>query len=183
MRRAGFQGSLPGYIGLYFSRGLINQGLPSTLGGDSYRAIAGTHLTRSGQIGQQHELTKELSHAEELAKQNPKLRLGFAMTLLDRVVGLMGNNILGGIGLVLGGAILDNAPMFGSRTHHKPGDILQKHQRNATLIAIGNKSCRFVGGIRIDNSTKLHFPLGILDHFALVGDDAYRPTVNSGIDA
>ena len=106
MRRAGFQGSLMGYIGLYFSGGLINQGLPSTLGGDSYRAIAGTHLTRSGQLGQQQELTKELSHAEDLAKQNPKLRLGFAMTLLDRLVGLMGNNILGGIGLVLGGATL-----------------------------------------------------------------------------
>jgi hypothetical protein len=106
MRRAGFQGSLMGYIGLYFSGGLINQGLPSTLGGDSYRAIAGTHLTRGGQLGQQHELTKELSHVEDLAKQNPKLRLGFSMTLLDRMVGLMGNNILGGIGLVLGGATL-----------------------------------------------------------------------------
>jgi uncharacterized membrane protein YbhN (UPF0104 family) len=81
MQRAGFQGSLLGYVALYFSGGLINQGLPSTLGG-------------------------ELSHADDLKQQNPKLRLGFSMTLLDRVVGLMGNNILGGIGLVIGGATL-----------------------------------------------------------------------------
>ncbi len=106
MQRAGFQGSLPGYIALYFSGGLINQGLPSTLGGDSYRAIAGTHLTRSGQLSHEDELNKELAHADDLKKQSPKLRLGFAMTLLDRVVGLMGNNILGGIGLVLGGVTL-----------------------------------------------------------------------------
>jgi uncharacterized membrane protein YbhN (UPF0104 family) len=97
---------LLGYVALYFSGGLINQGLPSTLGGDSYRAIAGTHLTRSGQLSQEKELAEELSHADDLKQQNPKLRLGFSMTLLDRVVGLMGNNILGGIGLVIGGATL-----------------------------------------------------------------------------
>ena len=106
MQRAGFQGSLLGYVALYFSGGLINQGLPSTLGGDSYRAIAGTHLTRSGQLSQEKELAEELSHADDLKQQSPKLRLGFSMTLLDRVVGLMGNNILGGIGLVIGGATL-----------------------------------------------------------------------------
>ena len=106
MQRAGFQGSLLGYVALYFSGGLIHQGLPSTLGGDSYRAIAGTHLTRSGQLSQEKELAEELSHADDLKQQNPKLRLGFSMTLLDRVVGLMGNNILGGIGLVIGGATL-----------------------------------------------------------------------------
>lgn len=106
MQRAGFQGSLLGYVGLYFSGGLINQGLPSTLGGDSYRAIAGTHLTRSGQLSQQRELAQELADTDALAKQSPKLRLGFAMTLLDRFVGLMGNNLLGGIGLVVGGATL-----------------------------------------------------------------------------
>ena len=106
MQRAGFQGSLMGYVALYFSGGLINQGLPSTLGGDSYRAIAGTHLTRGGQLSHQKELVEELSHADPLQAQSPKLRLGFSMTLLDRLVGLMGNNILGGIGLVLGGATL-----------------------------------------------------------------------------
>lgn len=106
MQRAGFQGSLLSYVALYFSGGLINQGLPSTLGGDSYRAIAGTHLTRSGQLTQKKELAEELSHADDLKKQSPKLRLGFSMTLLDRMVGLMGNNILGGIGLILGGATL-----------------------------------------------------------------------------
>ena len=106
MQRAGFQGSLLGYVALYFSGGLINQGLPSTLGGDSYRAIAGTHLTRNGQLSQEKELAEELSHADDLKQQSPKLRLGFSMTLLDRVVGLMGNNILGGIGLVIGGATL-----------------------------------------------------------------------------
>ena len=66
MQRAGFQGSLLGYVALYFSGGLINQGLPSTLGGDSYRAIAGTHLTRSGQLIQEKELAEELSHADDL---------------------------------------------------------------------------------------------------------------------
>ncbi|MBJ7380187.1 MAG: flippase-like domain-containing protein [Polynucleobacter sp.] len=106
MRKAGFQGSLRGYIALYFSGGLINQGLPSTLGGDSYRAIAGTHLTKTGNLSDQTGMANELSHANEIKQASPKLRLGFAMVFLDRLIGLAGNNLLGGIGLILGGTTL-----------------------------------------------------------------------------
>ncbi|MDH6248129.1 lysylphosphatidylglycerol synthase transmembrane domain-containing protein [Polynucleobacter sphagniphilus] len=94
------------YIGLYFAGGLINQGLPSTLGGDSYRAIAATHLSHAGGYTHIKELDSELHHPINLEHSAPKLRLSFAMVLVDRLVGLAGNNLLGGIGLVFGGATL-----------------------------------------------------------------------------
>jgi uncharacterized membrane protein YbhN (UPF0104 family) len=50
MRKVGFQGSLIDFVALYLAGGLINQGLPSTLGGDSYRAITATHLNSSGNL-------------------------------------------------------------------------------------------------------------------------------------
>ena len=106
MRSAGFQGSLKSYIALYFAGGLINQGLPSTLGGDSYRAITATHFTDGDKLSSTKELDEELHHAVDLGHATPKLRLSFAMTLVDRLLGLAGNNLLGGIGLILGGATI-----------------------------------------------------------------------------
>ncbi len=110
MRSVGFQGSLPGYISLYFAGGLINQGLPSTLGGDSYRAITGSHLKASGSLAanasEEKVLNTELHQEVNLEQADPSLRLGFAMTFVDRLLGLAGNNLLGGIGLILGGATL-----------------------------------------------------------------------------
>jgi hypothetical protein len=106
MQAVGFPRRIHSYIGLYFAGGLINQGLPSTLGGDSYRAITATHLTSSGNLSDTKELDQELHHAVDLGHATPKLRLSFAMTLVDRLLGLGGNNLLGGIGLILGGATL-----------------------------------------------------------------------------
>ena len=106
MQAVGFPRRIHSYIGLYFAGGLINQGLPSTLGGDSYRAITATHLTNSGNLSDTKELDQELHHAVDLGHATPKLRLSFAMTLVDRLLGLGGNNLLGGIGLILGGATL-----------------------------------------------------------------------------
>lgn len=106
MQAVGFPRRIHSYIGLYFAGGLINQGLPSTLGGDSYRAITATHLTNSGYLSDTKELDQELHHAVDLGHATPKLRLSFAMTLVDRLLGLGGNNLLGGIGLILGGATL-----------------------------------------------------------------------------
>jgi uncharacterized membrane protein YbhN (UPF0104 family) len=106
MQAVGFPRRIHSYIGLYFAGGLINQGLPSTLGGDSYRAITATHLTNSGNLSDTKELDEELHHAVDLGHATPKLRLSFAMTLVDRLLGLAGNNLLGGIGLILGGVTL-----------------------------------------------------------------------------
>lgn len=106
MRKVGLQGSLKGYVALYFAGGLINQGLPSTLGGDSYRAITASHLNNSGQFSESKQLDEELHHAVDLEHATPKLRLSFSMVLIDRLLGLGGNNLLGGIGLILGGANL-----------------------------------------------------------------------------
>jgi uncharacterized membrane protein YbhN (UPF0104 family) len=106
MRSAGFEGSLKSYIALYFAGGLINQGLPSTLGGDSYRAITATHFTNDDKLSAAKELNEELHHEVDLGHATPKLRLSFAMTLVDRLLGLAGNNLLGGIGLILGGVTL-----------------------------------------------------------------------------
>lgn len=110
MRSVGFQGSILGYISLYFAGGLINQGLPSTLGGDSYRAITGSHLkpsgTLSGDANEAKVLAKELHEQVDMEHANPTLRLSITMTFVDRLLGLAGNNLLGGIGLILGGATL-----------------------------------------------------------------------------
>ena len=106
MQAVGFPRRIHSYIGLYFAGGLINQGLPSTLGGDSYRAITATHLTSSGNLNDTKELDEELHHAVDLGHATPKLRLSFSMTLVDRLLGLAGNNLLGGIGLILGGVTL-----------------------------------------------------------------------------
>ncbi|OWF65424.1 hypothetical protein B6A14_06395 [Polynucleobacter hirudinilacicola] len=106
MQAVGFPRRIHSYIGLYFAGGLINQGLPSTLGGDSYRAITATHLTTSGNFSDRKELDEELHHSVDLGLATPKLRLSFAMTLVDRLLGLAGNNLLGGIGLIIGGATL-----------------------------------------------------------------------------
>jgi hypothetical protein len=106
MRSVGFQGTIKSYIALYFAGGLINQGLPSTLGGDSYRAITATHFTDGDKLSETKELDEELHHSVDLGHATPKLRLSFAMTLVDRLLGLAGNNLLGGIGLILGGATL-----------------------------------------------------------------------------
>jgi uncharacterized membrane protein YbhN (UPF0104 family) len=106
MRKVGFQASIKNYIGLYFAGGLINQGLPSTLGGDSYRAITATHLDSAGKLTSEKELNAELHHSVDLEHATPKLRLSFSMVFVDRLLGLAGNNLLGGIGLILGGATL-----------------------------------------------------------------------------
>jgi uncharacterized membrane protein YbhN (UPF0104 family) len=106
MRKVGFQGSLTNFVALYLAGGLINQGLPSTLGGDSYRAITATHLNSSGKLTEEKELDEELHHAVDLGHAPPKLRLSFSMVLVDRLLGLAGNNLLGGLGLILGGGTL-----------------------------------------------------------------------------
>ena len=106
MRSVGFEGSIRTYIALYFAGGLINQGLPSTLGGDSYRAITATHITKNNRLSETNELNQELHHSVDLEHATPKLRLSFAMTLVDRLLGLAGNNMLGGLGLVIGGTTL-----------------------------------------------------------------------------
>jgi len=106
MEAVGFPRRIHSYIGLYFAGGLVNQGLPSTIGGDSYRAISATHLTSSGKFAEEKKLDEELHRSIDLDHATPKLRLSFAMVLLDRFVGLAGNNLLGGVGLIFGGAIL-----------------------------------------------------------------------------
>lgn len=106
MQAVGFPRRIRSYIGLYFAGGLINQGLPSTVGGDSYRAITATHLTSTGNPSETKELDEELHHLVDLEHATSKLRLSFSMVLVDRLLGLAGNNLLGGIGLVLGGATL-----------------------------------------------------------------------------
>ena len=104
------------YITLYFAGCLINQGLPSTIGGDSYRAVEGSrpyHANtpqHSDKLGAERAtaqtLHQELHDPVDLNHAPPRLRLGFFSVALDRGLGLLGNNILGACGLILGGAML-----------------------------------------------------------------------------
>lgn len=106
MREAGFKGSVAGYINLVFAANLINQGLPSTLGGDSYRAIAGAHLESKGQFSQSNKIKEEVDELNDVDNAPPKIRVSIFLTFIDRLLGLSGNNILGGFGLILGGAVI-----------------------------------------------------------------------------
>lgn len=99
------------YITLYFAGGLINQGLPSTLGGDSYRAIEGSRAYHVGtnthsRTSVQQTLDQELHQPVDVQRAPPRLRLGFFSVGLDRALGLLSNNIVGALGLIVGGAML-----------------------------------------------------------------------------
>lgn len=92
-------------FGLYLSGGLINQGLPSTIGGDSYRAIEASRQAANDAV-QVPNLSDELHTPIDLNKAPPRLRLSFVTVLLDRVLGLIGNIILGAAGLIIGGKVV-----------------------------------------------------------------------------
>jgi glycosyltransferase 2 family protein len=94
------------YVTLYFTGGLINQGLPSTIGGDSYRAVQGSRVTSHHADQQPQTLHDELHQPLDLNHAPPRLRLSFFSVALDRGLGLVGNNILGAVGLILAGAML-----------------------------------------------------------------------------
>lgn len=94
------------YITLYFTGGLINQGLPSTIGGDSYRVVEGSRAPRTASSAPLESLSKELHEPIDLHRAPPRLRLGFLAVTLDRGLGLIGNNILGALGLIAGGVLI-----------------------------------------------------------------------------
>ena len=100
-RHMGFDGSWMTFCKNYFACGLINQGLPTTIGGDSFRAIA---AARQGSRPTPESLAESLHQPVDLKHATPKLRQSFVAVALDRALGLIGNNILGAIGLVLAGA-------------------------------------------------------------------------------
>ncbi len=105
MRSVDLRGSWLKVFGLYLSGGLINQGLPSTIGGDSYRAIEASRLAMTGP-SHLPTLSAELHTRVDLNKATPRLRLSFVAVVLDRILGLTGNIVLGALGLILGGSVI-----------------------------------------------------------------------------
>ena len=107
LRSLGLYHPVSTYITLYFAGGLINQGLPSTVGGDSYRAVEASRLAhQSDAPTPQPTLTQELHEPIDLQRAPPRLRLGFLSVAFDRGLGLVGNNILGALGLLLSGSMI-----------------------------------------------------------------------------
>lgn len=107
LRSLGLYQPVSTYITLYFAGGLINQGLPSTIGGDSYRAVEVSRLAHSSDAVTAHPtLAQELHAPIDLQHAPPRLRLGFLSVAFDRGLGLVGNNILGALGLLLSGAMI-----------------------------------------------------------------------------
>lgn len=107
LRSLGLYHPVADYITLYFAGGLINQGLPSTIGGDSYRAVEASRLAqKSNVLSAQPTLTQELHEPIDLQNAPPRLRLGFLSVAFDRGLGLVGNNILGALGLLLSGSMI-----------------------------------------------------------------------------
>ena len=88
------------FVRWYFSGGLINQGLPTTLGGDSYRAMcAHQGLPKLASVPPDLSLPND---------QQPNLKSSFFNVALDRSLGFAGNSLLGAIGLGLGGYIMND---------------------------------------------------------------------------
>ena len=116
LRSLGLYHPVSQYISLYFAGGLINQGLPSTIGGDSYRAVEASRPAQNSDASTaQPSLTQELHEPIDLQHAPPRLRLGFLSVAFDRGLGLVGNNILGALGLLLSGAMIAPwAPTLGA---------------------------------------------------------------------
>ena len=107
LRSLGLYHPVADYITLYFAGGLINQGLPSTVGGDSYRAVQASRLAQKNDVlSTQPTLSQELHEPIDLQNAPPRLRLGFLSVAFDRGLGLVGNNILGALGLLLSGSMI-----------------------------------------------------------------------------
>jgi len=107
LRSLGLYHPVSHYITLYFAGGLINQGLPSTIGGDSYRAVEASRSAQNSDASKaQPTLTQELHEPIDLQHAPPRLRLGFLSVAFDRGLGLVGNNILGALGLLLSGSMI-----------------------------------------------------------------------------
>ena len=107
LRSLGLYHPVADYITLYFAGGLINQGLPSTVGGDSYRAVQASRLAQKNDgLSTQSTLSQELHEPIDLQNAPPRLRLGFLSVAFDRGLGLVGNNILGALGLLLSGSMI-----------------------------------------------------------------------------
>lgn len=86
MKRAGFRNSrMVRWLGLYFASSLINQGLPTVMGGDSFRAW---------QAARSHKAALVTS------PDAPGFRLAVGTVVLDRTLGLLGNLMLGCLGLI-----------------------------------------------------------------------------------
>jgi len=143
LRSLGLYHPVADYITLYFAGGLINQGLPSTIGGDSYRAVEASRLAqKSNVLSAQPTLTKELHEPIDLHKAPPRLRLGFLSVVFDRGLGLVGNNILGALGLLLSGSMIAPwGPTLGAWVlgamlgGAAVGALLLKLQRTRSLIS------------------------------------------------
>jgi uncharacterized membrane protein YbhN (UPF0104 family) len=90
-------------LSLYFASGLINQGIPSTLGGDSYRAFeAGKFIKFNNDINN-NSVKKTSKNNRILTIISGNFRLSIAVVVLDRIIGLIGNNLVGSFGMIFSG--------------------------------------------------------------------------------
>ncbi len=87
MKKAGFVGTpMLRWQSLYFASSLINQGLPTVMGGDSFRAW---------QAARPHKAAALVT-----SPNAPGFRLAIGTVVLDRTLGLLGNLMLGCLGLI-----------------------------------------------------------------------------------
>jgi uncharacterized membrane protein YbhN (UPF0104 family) len=98
LKAVGFEGGFFECVKLYFAAGLINQGVPSTLGGDSYRAIKASRLIKNDRT-----LTNNKEKIKFLNMISNNFRLSIGVLMIDRIIGLVGNNLVGAFGLIIGG--------------------------------------------------------------------------------
>src|SRR5699024_5464713 len=78
------------------------------------------------------------------------------------------------------GPVLNDAALFAALADHKAGNILQKNDRNLLLIAVHDKSRRFIGRIRVDDSAYLHLSLPGFGYLALIGYNTHTPAIHPG---
>ena len=71
--------------------------------------------------------------------------------------------------------------MFGIASDHKAGYVLKKNDRQSGLIAIHDKTCGFVGAVRVDDAAHLNARLLCADLVALIGHDPDRMSVDTHV--
>ena len=88
---------------LYFYGSLLNQGLPTTVGGDVYRAVAASSLRLEGKAPGLMRIFSDARFA--------LIRINVTVVILDRLCGLLGNLLLAAIAMIWTGPMI--APWVG----------------------------------------------------------------------
>lgn len=105
MLGAGLNLDIPDCVALYFAGAFINQGIPSTLGGDGFRSVTAAKMLHGYQS---NYVDADLDKGDlvDTSEYTRILKVSFIIVFIDRFIGFIGNNLFGALGLMVSGAVL-----------------------------------------------------------------------------